>query len=49
MTPVMYAALNGHEEIVKELIKIKCDVNLTDNKGQNALHLAVVKEHCNRE
>ena len=33
----MWASLNGHTKVVKELIKKGADVNVTDNKGKTAL------------
>jgi len=38
---IQIAAQNGHEEIVKYLISLKCDVNSKNNIGQTALHMGV--------
>ncbi len=41
-TPLHYAALNGHLEVVKFLIEdMKCDPHATNNLGSVPLHLAI--------
>lgn len=40
-TPLMVAALNGHYDIVKLLIKYGANVNIQDTAGFTALHLSV--------
>ena len=44
-TPLMVAAFNGHEEIVKKLILANATVGLQDSNGLTALHHAAVKNH----
>lgn len=41
-TPLIYAAVNGHPECVKELLQRGADVNATDKKfGFTPLHMAI--------
>ena len=40
-TPLVVAVENGHVELVEELLRNKADVNMTDNVGNCALHVAV--------
>lgn len=37
-TPLHYAALNGHLDCVKHLVRNGADVNLTDEEGSTPLH-----------
>ena len=46
-TPLMLAALNGHDQIVRELIRAEADVNGKDKYKQTALHLASRRGHSN--
>jgi ankyrin repeat protein len=39
-TPLHSAVLDGHEEVVKELLDYGVDTSTTDFKGRTALHLA---------
>ncbi|KAH6701290.1 ankyrin repeat protein, partial [Leptodontidium sp. MPI-SDFR-AT-0119] len=39
-TPLHLAALEGHEEVVKELLDHGVDTSTADFKGRTALHLA---------
>ncbi|XP_067653724.1 uncharacterized protein [Haliotis asinina] len=39
-TPVMWAARNGHREVVEFLVGRGADVSLVDRRGYNVLHLA---------
>ncbi|XP_071116435.1 uncharacterized protein [Haliotis cracherodii] len=42
-TPVMWAAVMGHSEVVKLLMNEGADVSRVDNVGENVLHWACVK------
>ena len=44
-TPLALAALNGHVEVMKLLLRYNADVNLLDNRGRTALHVAASKGH----
>ena len=46
-TPLMYAALAGHTEIVALLIKAGANVHSENNRGETALHLAAEKGRTN--
>ena len=51
-SPHGYAALhaaaeNGHNEVVKTLIKAKCDLNVKSEDGDTALHRAAESGHGN--
>lgn len=51
VTPLMHAAGNGHQEVVKELLSAKAKVNLADKSfsgeggGETALHYAAANGH----
>lgn len=46
LTPLHYAALNGHEKVVELLVQNGADVNARDNKvGWAPLHLAAINGH----
>lgn len=42
-TPLMFAAIAGYEDIMKELIKKGAEVNAQDNEGRTALMIAAEK------
>ncbi|KAK7246870.1 hypothetical protein RIF29_41740 [Crotalaria pallida] len=44
-TPLHIAALNGHEECVKVLLKHACNVHIRDNNGNTALWDAITSKH----
>lgn len=44
-TALIFAAGRGHVEVVNMLISAGADVNIRDNKGNTALHRAVMKHH----
>jgi len=44
-TPLHWAALKGHEEIVEALIDAGADLNTTNNLGRTPLHWAALKGH----
>ena len=45
LTPLMWAALRGHEECVNLLLKAGSDANKRNNKGFNALKIAEIHGH----
>ncbi len=45
-TPLMKAALNGHERIVQRLLQEGVDVNAEDKGGYTALMLAASNDHA---
>ncbi|KXJ81893.1 hypothetical protein RP20_CCG017109 [Aedes albopictus] len=45
LTPLHWAAHEGHREAVRILLKRKSNVNKMDNFGNSALHLAAAREH----
>jgi len=47
MTPLMYACLNGHKDIVDMLLAehLRCDVSLVDKEGNSLLHLIVAENN----
>ncbi|XP_063606234.1 ankyrin repeat domain-containing protein 17-like isoform X1 [Penaeus indicus] len=52
-TPLMYAAMMGHAEVVKELIsrphQCRLDVNACNNYDETALDLAIINNHADVE
>ncbi|CAJ1427111.1 unnamed protein product [Effrenium voratum] len=40
LTPLMYAASNGHSDVIKVLVQSRARVNDADERGVTALHLA---------
>ena len=44
-TPLMNAARQGHEEVVKKLILVDADVTVRDKIGSTALHYAAIHNH----
>ncbi|XP_063422205.1 histone-lysine N-methyltransferase EHMT2-like isoform X2 [Mytilus trossulus] len=46
-TPLMYAAENNHESLVKYLLKIKADVNARADDGMTVIHYAAKAGHNN--
>ena len=44
-TALMEAAHNGHEAIMKRLIKNGADINIQNNEGLTAFALAIIKGH----
>jgi ankyrin repeat protein len=44
-TPLSWAAMRGHEDVVRLLLEHKADVGVKDNGGQMALHLAAKEGH----
>lgn len=40
-TPLLWAATNGHYDLVKTLLETGADVSAANNRGRTALHLAV--------
>lgn len=46
MTPLMYAAKNGHSSTTLALIVLGANINETDNTGQNALMYAATAGHA---
>ena len=45
LTPLQFAALEGHEEVVAALLAHGVDVNCTDAWGRSALHWAAYNGH----
>ena len=45
MTPLMFAAVNGHFEIVEELMKHGAEINFSDPKYGSAIHLVLSEGH----
>lgn len=45
LTPLMYAAANGHEEILELLLEYNADIHARNKKGRTALWLANRYEH----
>ena len=41
MTPLHYALMNKHEEIIKNLVEQGANPNLPDFKGRFPLHLSI--------
>ena len=46
-TALFYAAMNGHDGVVKILIDARADVNIANGYGDTPLHAAVKKNHIN--
>ena len=44
-TPLIYAAMNGHEAMVRLLLDRKANINAKDNYGQTALYRAACNGH----
>ena len=47
VTPLMWAAARGHDQMVHELIRAGADVNGKNNSEQTALHFASSRGHSN--
>jgi ankyrin repeat protein len=45
LTPLHEAALNGHKEMVKELLELGADDSIQNSKGHRAFDLAVKSRH----
>ena len=44
-SPLMHSISNNNEIISLKLLEKKCDINIIDIDGNNALHLAVLSEN----
>ena len=44
-TPLILAAMEGHSEVVKYLLKLSADVTLKGTAGMTALHMAAKNGH----
>ncbi|KAG6879264.1 hypothetical protein C0992_004011 [Termitomyces sp. T32_za158] len=47
MSPLHYAAKNGHLELVELLLEYKADINLANSFGWSSLYHAVKNGHLN--
>jgi ankyrin repeat protein len=45
LTPLHYAAMEGHAEVVQLLLANQADVNARDSTGSTALHYAAFRDH----
>jgi len=50
LTTIMFAAANGHDKLVRTLIRLKSNINAQDEAGRTALHYAATtnRESCIR-
>ena len=41
LTPLHYAVIHSHLDIIQELAHLECDLVVSDNSGQTPLHYAI--------
>ncbi|MBF0363328.1 MAG: ankyrin repeat domain-containing protein [Oligoflexia bacterium] len=44
-TPIMHASMNGHDRIVRKLVKLKSGIETDDKNGKTPIHLAIEGGH----